>query len=81
MSFSELKRKDVINILDGKRLGKPIDIIFDEKACIESIVTPAPCTVLGLFSRDREGIVIPYCRIRRIGDDVILVEVDAGAYE
>ena len=76
MSFSELRRKDVINITDGRRLGRPIDIIFNEKACIESIVTPAPSCFWGFFSRDREGIIIPYCRIRRIGDDVILVEAD-----
>ena len=33
--------------------------------------------LLGLFRQDREGCVIDWERVRRIGDDVILVEVDA----
>ena len=28
LSFSELKRKDVINTPDGKRLGRICDIVF-----------------------------------------------------
>ena len=40
MNFSELKSKDVINIVDGKRLGRPIDVIFNDCACIEALVVP-----------------------------------------
>lgn len=77
MSFSELKQKDVINVCDGKKLGKPIDLILNEHACVEALVVPG-CTggILGLLKPDHEGYVIPWCKVRRIGDDVILVEVD-----
>lgn len=81
MSFSDLRRKDVINICDGRKLGKPIDLIFNDRACIEAIVVPAPCTMAGWFSRDRPGTVIPWNRIRRFGDDVILVEIDPSILE
>ena len=40
MSFADLKQKDVINISDGRRLGKPIDVTFTENARIEAIVVP-----------------------------------------
>ncbi|MEF9894563.1 MAG: YlmC/YmxH family sporulation protein [Clostridia bacterium] len=81
MTFSDLKGKDVINVRDGRRLGKPIDLMFNEHACIEAIVVPAPSGFAGLFSRDRAGTVIPWSRICRLGDDVILVEIEPSAYE
>lgn len=81
MCFSEIRRKDVINICDGKKLGKPIDLILNENACVEALVVPgAGNGFLGLFKQDKEGVVIPWNRVRRIGDDVILVEVDSERF-
>lgn len=82
MSFSDLKRKDVINISDGRKLGRPIDLILTEAACVESLVVPGRSGgLLGFLRPDREGCVIPWGRVRRIGDDVILVEVDSERFE
>ena len=80
MSFSELKCRDVINICDGRKLGKPIDILFNDRACVEGIVVPAPGGLMGLIRADREGYVIPWQRVRRIGDDVILLELEADFF-
>ena len=78
MSFSEIKQKDVINISDGRKLGRPIDLILNDDACVQALVVPGGGGgLLGLFRQDREGCVIDWERVRRIGDDVILVEVDA----
>lgn len=76
MSFSELKQKDVINVCDGRRLGRPIDLILNERACVEAIVVPDSCGPFWFLRPVRDGLVIPWNRIRRIGDDVILVELD-----
>jgi len=77
MSFSELKRKDVVNISDGRKLGKPIDLILNDSACVQALVVPGRSGgVLGFLKQDREGCVIDWSRVRRIGDDVILVELD-----
>lgn len=77
MTFTELKQKDVVNICDGRRLGKPIDLVLNEAACVEAIVVPAPGGgILTFLKQDKEGCMIPWRRILRIGDDVILVEVD-----
>ncbi len=82
MSFSELKRKDVVNICDGRKMGKPIDLILSDAACAQALVVPGRSGgLLGLFRQDREGIVIPWDRVRRVGDDVILVEVDADGVQ
>ena len=78
MSFSEIRLKDVINVCDGRKLGRPIDLLLNESNCVEAIVVPAEgCGLAGFFKRERDGIVIPWSRVRRIGDDVILVEVDS----
>ena len=77
MSFSEIRQKDVINIRDGRNLGKPIDLVLNENACIEALVVPGESGGLfGFFRTNREGIAIDWHRVRRIGDDVILVEVE-----
>ena len=78
MSFSEIRRKDVINIVDGRKLGRPIDLVLNDSACAEALVVPGRSGgLLGFLRQDREGCVIDWSRVRRIGDDVILVEVDA----
>ena len=68
--------KEVINICDGERLGNVCDVDFEKKTGrICSLIIPGPCKVLGILGRDQEYIV-PYEQIKRIGTDVILVEVE-----
>lgn len=76
MTFSELRQKDVVNICDGRRMGRPFDIILNDRACVEAIVVPCQGSFLSMFKGDRDGLTISWECIRRIGDDVILVEVD-----
>lgn len=76
MTFSDLKQKDVINICDGRRLGKPVDLELNERACVCALVVPTNCGIFSFFKAERDGICIPWERVRRIGDDVILVELD-----
>lgn len=76
MNFSELKSKDVINIVDGKRLGRPIDVIFNDCACIEALVVPGQKSLWNLIKGVKEGAILPWERVKQIGDDVILVELD-----
>jgi len=72
---SDLKQREVINIVDGKRLGFVTDLDIDlEQAKIRAIIVPAQTRVLGLFSRGGDY-VIPWEQIRKIGSDVILVEL------
>ena len=77
MSFSEIRQKDVINIRDGRNLGRPIDLILNEEACIEALVVPGGSVgIWSVFRQNRDGISIDWRRVRRIGDDVILVEME-----
>ena len=75
-SFLELKCKQVINVVDGKTLGRIIDIIFDTKSCkVLGLVVPSPVSGwLSCFKSGKE-IFIPFECICKIGVDVILVEL------
>ncbi len=75
MTFSDLKGKDVVNMADGRKLGKPIDIVLNGGACVEAIIVPSPGGLLNLLKQDKEGCLIPWNCVLRIGDDVILVDI------
>jgi YlmC/YmxH family sporulation protein len=76
MKTSQLQVKDVINISDGKRLGWMRDIEVDlQNGRVAAIIVPRPGGLLGLFGRSNDY-VIPWERIFRVGEDVILVELD-----
>lgn len=75
MTFTELKQKDVVNIRDGRRLGRPIDLVLNDTACVEALVVPLPGGFLNLLKQEKEGCLVPWERVLRIGDDVILVDI------
>jgi len=75
MTFSDLKMKDVVNVCDGRKLGKPIDLVLSDAACVDALVVPAGSGFLNMIKQEKEGCLIPWRRILRIGDDVILVDI------
>jgi len=76
IKISELRMREVINITDGKRLGIIRDIELDlEKGIIKAILVPNEQRFLGLFSRGNDY-VISWDKIKKVGVDVILVEIN-----
>ena len=74
-TFSDLRCKEVINVCDGGRLGCVTDLELDLcTGTILAIIVPGEGRLLGLI-RPRDGLVIPFCRIQKIGEDVILVDL------
>lgn len=75
LNYCELKRKEIINLGDGARLGTICDMEIDSQTGqINSIVVPGPPKFFGMIKSDEE-IVIPYNKIKKIGDDVILIDI------
>ena len=73
--FTDLHCKEVICITDGRRLGFVADArveLPEGKIC--AIIVPCPCRFGGLVGR-REDYVIPWSCIRRMGSDIILVDI------
>ena len=68
----DFKHKEVVNIVDGKRLGFVQDV---ESGVITSIIVPGNSKLLNLFAGNND-IVIPWQDIKCIGEDIILVEIN-----
>ena len=78
-SFCDLRCKEVVNVIDGRRLGRIIDMVIEERrGRVLGIVVPNPKRSFSLF-KPFEDIFIPYHNICKIGADVILVELFCGA--
>lgn len=76
--LSELEGKEVINLVDGARLGVigEADMLIDiHTGEIHSIVLPQRGTFFSLWA-DRQNMIIPWQAIKRIGNEVIIVELD-----
>jgi YlmC/YmxH family sporulation protein len=71
----DFKHKEVINITDGRRLGFVQDVTADlNSGTITSIIVPGNSKLLNIFSGNND-IVIPWQKIKCIGEDIILVEM------
>lgn len=74
-SFLELRCKEVVNVVDGKRLGHIVDIVFElASGRITGLVVPGDRNIWNVFKSGGE-IFVPYNQICKIGDDTILVEL------
>lgn len=72
ISLADLKEKEIINVSDGRKLGRIIDILFDiESGLIRGIVVPGEKKIF----KKAEDIFIPLEKLKKIGDDVILVKL------
>lgn len=76
LKVSELRMKDIVNIVDGKRLGYIKDIEINlQGGKVKSLILPGTTNrIFGLFGRG-EDINISWEQIKKVGIDVILVEV------
>ncbi|HHY90265.1 MAG TPA: YlmC/YmxH family sporulation protein [Clostridiales bacterium] len=75
VSTADLREREIINIVDGRRLGFVADIEINlEKGKIEALIVPGQGRFLGLFGKESDYI-ITWDQIRKIGEDVILVEL------
>ena len=73
--FCTFRNKEVINMCNCKRLGCVTDLLIDVcSGCIEAIILPGPGKICGFLGYDAEY-VIPYQCIRKVGSDIILVEI------
>lgn len=75
--LSELIGKDIVNIQNGGRLGTVADsdlVIQAETGEIQSIILPSKPGFFGMW--DRNNFTIPWSAVRKIGSEVIIVDLD-----
>ena len=75
MKLSELQRKDIINIKDGKKVGRIIDVKFDpSNGYMIKFVIERTHFVRNLLSTN-ENLSIKFTQIKKLGEDVILIDI------
>nr|WP_207754902.1 YlmC/YmxH family sporulation protein [Desulforadius tongensis] len=78
--MSELVGKEIINIVNGARLGVigESDLSVDiDTGQIRYIILPRRTNLLN-FWVDRQQMQIPWDLVRKVGDEVVIVEIDQG---
>ncbi len=79
VTLCELRQKDVINLHNGHLLGRVADLAFSpEDGCVTALVIAGAFSLCGYLRGDRGGLSIDWSQIQKIGDDVVLVDVDDG---
>ena len=79
MRASELQAKDVVNVVDGRKLGAIGDLDIDlESGLVRAMIIPPMGRFFGMFANGEE-VVIPWSQIVKIGTDVVLVDLRGGA--
>ena len=67
MNLSDLQNKDIINIIDGKKIGNIIDAKFNiSNGVIEKLILSPSKSLFSIKNTTIE--------IKKIGEDVILIE-------
>lgn len=75
--ISDLGLRDIVNIVDGSKLGTVKDVYIDlETGKLVSLVLSGDRKYFGLMSAGKDT-VVPWEKIKKIGVDTVLVEVEA----
>ena len=74
VTFCELRNKDVINVIDGKRLGHILDLRISVAGKVLGIIVPGNKKIFK-SSAAADNIYIRWNNIVKIGEDAILVEL------
>ena len=71
-SFQELRQKQVVNVCDGKQLGKVSDVVFTyPEGRVKGIVAPGGRG----FRWGKQDVYIDLKCVTKVGVDVVLVEL------
>ena len=74
MNLSDLQSKDIINIKDGKRVGVIIDVVLDSNGNLEALIVQKSKILSSIFPV-KDEFRVKWSQIKKIGEDVILVDV------
>ncbi len=71
----ELRCKEIVNVVDGRKLGHIVDVVFNlENGCLSGVVVPGDKSFWNVFKNGVE-LFIPLSQIVKVGEDAVLVEL------
>lgn len=71
MYLSDLQKKSIINIYNGKNLGKITDMYFNEEGNITEFTIQKRFKIFKIINKT----ILKISEIKTIGEDVILVDI------
>jgi len=76
LNLSDIRDKEVINVVTGERLGYIDDFEIDlDKGIITAIILPTENKVMNIFAK-KNDLYIDWKNIYKIGSDIILVNLN-----
>ena len=79
LTFCELRGKEIVNVADGKRLGRIIDLALTCNGRVLGFMAPGDKSAIKSLG-GKDSVFIPWQNIAKIGDDVILVNLMVGSF-
>lgn len=79
MRLTELTGKEIVNLANGARLGMvgESDLVVDaQTGRVSSIILPRKGNFFSFWVEKQQQLVIPWEAVRRIGREVIIVDID-----
>lgn len=74
MKLSDLQEKDIVNINDGRRVGRIVDAEIDNTGLIKYLIIDEKKGIKSFFLGNN-GVNITFEQIKKIGSDVILIDL------
>ena len=78
MNLSDLQNKEIIDISTGKRMGTIIDVVVSRNGMISKFILEDRKVGRKFLSSIKEEVSIEWKQIVKIGDDIILVNVEVN---
>ena len=76
VTLADLRYKEIINLQNGHRMGYVCDAeITLPDGEVRALIVPGVSRFFGLLGRE-EDMVIPWEKITKIGEDIILVDME-----
>ena len=77
-SFLDLRCKEVVNLVDGRKLGHIVDVAISlSNAQILGIIVPGEQSFWNMI-KPCDPLFIPWGQVCKIGEDAIFVEINSG---
>ena len=77
MRMSELQKKDIVNVNDGRIVGRIIDAEIDDvNGSLINLIVERNKYIRSLFN-STEDLTIRFEQIKKLGSDVILIDISS----
>lgn len=75
MKLSDLQRKDIVNLSDGKKIGRIIDVEINTlDGSLVNLIIEKNRYFRNLFSSESD-VLVRFNQIKKMGEDVILIDL------